>query len=305
LYYPNIDPVIFSVGPVSVRWYGMAYLAAFAIAWGLGLWRIHRGQTDMTRDELADLVFYGALGAVLGGRFGYALFYGLDELRHDPAWLLRIWEGGMSFHGGLIGVLIATWIFARLRGRNMLSVADFVAPLAPIGLGIGRLGNFVNVELPGRATDVAWGLIYRCEAVRHINQTCVGQWESFARHPSPLYQAFTDGIVLFAIVWLYARRPREPGAVMAMFLIAYGALRFITENFREPDQHIGFLVGWLTMGQLLSLPMLACKIIICHGCSSDIQASLRFNIVESLNMELVMKRNIQVHIARRETANGA
>jgi phosphatidylglycerol---prolipoprotein diacylglyceryl transferase len=258
LHYPIIDPVIFSVGPVAVRWYGMAYLAAFAIAWGLGLWRIHRGQADLTRDELADLVFYGALGAVLGGRFGYALFYGLEELRHDPLWLLRIWEGGMSFHGGLIGVIVAAWAFGRLHGRRMLEIGDFVAPLAPIGLGLGRLGNFVNVELPGRATDVAWGLVYPCAAdsVRRINPTCTGVWEDFARHPSPLYQAFTEGAVLFALVWFYARRPREPGAVMAMFLLGYGALRFVTENFREPDAHIGYLAGWLTMGQLLSLPML-------------------------------------------------
>jgi phosphatidylglycerol---prolipoprotein diacylglyceryl transferase len=259
LYYPIIDPVIFAVGPVAVRWYGMAYLAAFAIAWGLGSWRVKRGAVGgWTGDELADLVFYGALGAVLGGRLGYVLFYGLDQLRHDPAWLFRIWDGGMSFHGGMLGVFAAVWIFARKRERGVLEVGDFVAPLVPIGLGLGRLGNFVNVELPGRATEAVWGVIYPCaaDAIRRINPTCTGRWEDFARHPSPLYQAFAEGVVLFALVWIYSRRPRAPGSVTALFLMGYGAARFITEMFREPDAHVGFIAGWLTMGQLLSLPML-------------------------------------------------
>jgi phosphatidylglycerol---prolipoprotein diacylglyceryl transferase len=263
LHYPIIDPVIFSLGPVAIRWYGMAYLAAFTLAWLLGRWRIRRGKANFTLEELGDIVFYGALGAVLGGRIGYAFFYGLDNLLRDPLSLIRIWEGGMSFHGGLIGVLIAIWVYARKSGHNPFEIADLGATLGPLGLGLGRLGNFVNIELPGRPTDVAWGFIYPCvESVRRLNPACTGTWESFARHPSPLYQSFTEGIVLFAIVWYYARRPRIPGEVMAVFLMGYGALRFVTENFREPDQHIGYLAGWFTMGQLLSLPMLASGILL-------------------------------------------
>jgi phosphatidylglycerol---prolipoprotein diacylglyceryl transferase len=275
LHYPIIDPVIFSVGPAAIRWYGMTYLVAFALAWGLGNWRIKRGHADWSRDELADMVFYGALGAIVGARVGYVLFYGLDQFRHDPAWLFRIWDGGMSFHGGLLGVVAAAAIFAQRKGRRFLEVADFIAPLAPIGLGIGRLGNFVNIELPGRATDAPWGLIYPCaaNAIQRINPTCTGIWEDFARHPSPLYQSFTDGVVLSLIVWIYARRPRAAGSVMGVFLIGYGALRFITENFREPDPHVGYLLGWFTMGQLLSLPMVVFGIVLMFYAQREARAA--------------------------------
>ncbi len=259
MHYPIIDPVIFSVGPLAVHWYGLAYLVAFLSAWGLGVWRADRSGSGWTRQEVSDLVFYGAIGAVLGGRFGYVFFYGFDQFLSDPLWLVRIWDGGMSFHGGLLGVAAAIWWFARNTGRTLWQVADFGAPLVPIGLGLGRLGNFVNVELPGRATESALGMIYPCgaEAVRRINATCVGQWESFARHPSPLYQAFAEGLVLFVIVWLYSGRQRPTGMVCGLFLASYGTLRFITEHFREPDAHIGYIAfDWLTMGQVLSLPML-------------------------------------------------
>ena len=257
MHYPEIDPVIVALGPLAVRWYGLAYLAAFAVCWYLGQWRARRSP-DWTREQLSDLVFYGALGAVLGGRLGYVLFYGFDALLRDPMILVRIWDGGMSFHGGLLGVVAAMAWFARRRRRSFWRVTDFAAPLVPIGLGFGRLGNFANTELPGRMTDVAWAFIYPCkaDAIRAINPLCTGAWEPFARHPSPLYQAFAEGVVLFALVWWAAARPRPAGFVSGVFLTGYGGLRLLTERFREPDGHLGYLaMDWVTMGDLLSLPM--------------------------------------------------
>jgi len=262
MHYPAIDPIIFAVGPVAVRWYGVAYLAAFLIAWWLGNRQAERIDRGWTRQQVSDLVFYGALGAVLGGRIGYVLFYGFEQLLVDPLWLFRIWDGGMSFHGGFVGVMVALWWFGRHTHRSFLEVADFTMPLVPIGLGFGRLGNFANTELPGRATDSPLGLVYRCDAdaIRRINPLCTGEWEEFARHPSPLYQAFAEGVVLFVLVWLAARhfgsRDALPGRVAGVFLVGYGVLRIATEFFRQPDAHLGFLAfDWLTMGQLLSVPL--------------------------------------------------
>ncbi len=257
-HYPDIDPVIISLGPVALRWYGLAYLAAFALCWWLGRVRADRPGSGWSRQDVSDVVFYGAVGAVLGGRIGYTLFYGFEQLLRDPLFILRIWEGGMSFHGGLIGAVLGLWWFGRASGRSFLQVSDFVTPLVAPGLGLGRLGNFANTELPGRMTDSVFGLIYPCdaEAIRQINPLCVGQWESFARHPSPLYQAFAEGLVLFVLVWWFSSRPRPAGAVSGLFLVGYGTLRFLTEFFRTPDAHIGFVaLDWLTMGQLLSIPM--------------------------------------------------
>lgn len=264
-HYPDIDPVIFSLGPLAIRWYGLAYLAAFALIWWLGRVRADRTGSRWGRQEVADVVFYGAVGAVLGGRIGYTLFYGFEQLMRDPLFILRIWEGGMSFHGGLIGAILGLWWFGRATGRSFLEVSDFVAPLVPLGLGLGRLGNFANTELPGRMTDSVFGLVYPCsaEAIRALNPLCVGEWESFARHPSPLYQAFAEGLVLFVVVWVYSSRPRATGMVSGMFLVAYGVLRFITEFFRTPDAHLGFIaLDWLTMGQLLSIPMVIVGILL-------------------------------------------
>ena len=257
-HYPDIDPIIVELGPLAVRWYGLAYLAAFVLCWWLGNRRADRPGSGWNRQEVSDLVFFGAVGAVLGGRIGYTLFYGFEQLLRDPLFLLRIWEGGMSFHGGLLGAIVGLWLFGRRSGRRFLDVGDFAAPLVPLGLGFGRLGNFANTELPGRATDSVFGLVYPCsaEAVRAINPLCVGQWESFARHPSPLYQAFAEGLVLFVIVWWFSSRSRPVGMVSGLFLAAYGMLRFCTEFFRQPDSHLGFIaLDWLTMGQVLSLPM--------------------------------------------------
>ena len=258
MHYPAIDPVIVSMGPLALRWYGLTYLAAFVMCWWLGNLQSRRAFPGWARQQVADLVFYGAVGAVVGGRIGYVLFYAVDHLLRDPLVLFRIWDGGMSFHGGLLGVLAAMAWFGSRVNRSFWQVADFVAPLVPIGLGLGRLGNFANTELPGRLTETPWGLIYPCDAdaVRNINVMCTGEWESFARHPSPLYQAFAEGVVLFAVVWWVAARPRPSGVVSGSFLLGYGSLRFVTEFFREPDGHIGFIAfDWLTMGQLLSLPM--------------------------------------------------
>lgn len=263
MHYPDIDPVIVALGPLAIRWYGLAYLAGFAMCWVLGQWRAARPQLRRPGDswdpeEISDLVFYGAMGAVLGGRVGYVLFYAFDQFLADPLFLLRIWQGGMAFHGGLIGAMLGLWLFARRTQRGLFQVTDFLVPLAPLGLGFGRLGNFANTELPGRATDSAFGLIYPCsaEAVRALNPLCTGQWESFARHPSPLYQAFAEGLVLFVVVWVYARKPRPLGAVSGVFLMSYGLLRICTEFFREPDAHLGFIfLSAVSMGQLLSIPM--------------------------------------------------
>lgn len=263
MYYPDIDPIIVALGPLAIRWYGVAYLAGFLFCWLLGQWRarhpqLRRPGDDWHPEEISDLVFYGAIGAVLGGRIGYVLFYAFDQFMGDPLFLIRIWQGGMAFHGGLIGSLIGLWLYGRNTGRNLLQVTDFLVPVTPLGLGFGRLGNFANTELPGRATDSAFGLIYPCsaDAVRALNPLCTGQWESFARHPSPLYQAFAEGLVLLVIIWWFARKPRPLGAVTGVFLMSYGALRICTEFFREPDSHLGFIfLDAVSMGQLLSLPM--------------------------------------------------
>ncbi|MEE4301967.1 MAG: prolipoprotein diacylglyceryl transferase [Pseudomonadales bacterium] len=255
--YPDIDPIAISIGPLDVRWYGLTYLAAFAAAWWLGNRRAAREDSGWTRDDVADLVFYGALGVVLGGRIGYVFFYNFRHFLDDPLYLFAIREGGMSFHGGLIGVTLAVWWFGRKTGRSLLQVTDFTAPIVPIGLGCGRIGNFLNAELPGRIADVPWAFVYPQQAVRDLPSFDVLTWATTGRHPSSLYQAFTEGVVLFALVWLFSSRRRPEGAVAGMFLLGYGTLRFCTEFFREPDAHIGFVaLDWLSMGQLLCVPMI-------------------------------------------------
>ncbi len=265
MFYPDIDPIIVSLGPVAVRWYGLAYLAAFAVCWYLGNWQGSRRTPPWSRERVSDLVFFGAVGVVVGGRLGYVLFYGFDSLLRDPLFALRIWDGGMSFHGGLLGVVAALAWFARRSGRTFWQVTDFVAPLVPIGLGFGRLGNFANTELPGRMTDLPWAFIYPCQAdaIRAINPLCTGVWEPFARHPSPLYQAFAEGVVLFALVWWAASRPRPTAFVSGVFVTGYGVLRLLTERFREPDGHLGFMfMESVTMGDLLSVPMALAGVLI-------------------------------------------
>jgi phosphatidylglycerol:prolipoprotein diacylglycerol transferase len=245
LTFPNIDPVAFAIGPIKVHWYGLMYLLAFLCAWLLAHWRTKHYKLNWSSAQISDLIFYAALGVVLGGRIGYMLFYNTHEFLLKPWILFKVWEGGMSFHGGLIGVVLALSLFARRVGKTLFEVGDFIAPLVPIGLGFGRLGNFINGELWGRVTQLPWGLIYP-----HVDQE--------PRHPSELYELGLEGVLLFVVVWIYASKPRAPGRVSAVFLIGYAFCRLLAECFRQPDQQLGFIAfGWLTMGQLLSLPMLA------------------------------------------------
>ena len=256
MHYPAIDPIALDLGLFALRWYGLMYLLAFAAFYLLGTARA--GDRRFTSADVSDLVFYGVAGVVLGGRIGFAFVYGFERLAQDPLWLFRIWEGGMSFHGGLLGAIGAMWLQARNKGRAFLEVADFVAPLVPLGLFFGRLGNFINTELPGRITESALGVRFPCRVVRELTATCFGEYETVTRHVSSLYQAFAEGLVLFVVVWLYARHARPTGSIAGTFLIAGGCLRFVTEFFRQPDAHLGlFVFDTLSMGQLLSLPVAA------------------------------------------------
>ena len=247
LVHPQPDPVAIALGPLNVHWYGLMYLLAFVAAWMLGRLRTRQAWRNWTPEQVDDLIFYGALGVILGGRLGYVLFYNFGAFLDNPLWLFQLWSGGMSFHGGFLGVMAALWLFARKYGKAYWDVVDFVAPIVPTGLFAGRIGNFINGELPGRAADpdLWWAMVYP-------------QVDAIARHPSQLYQAFTEGVLLFLIVWFFSIRPRPRYAVSGMFAFAYGCFRFTTEFFREPDAHLGYVAfGWLTMGQVLSVPLIA------------------------------------------------
>ncbi|NOZ52079.1 MAG: prolipoprotein diacylglyceryl transferase [Gammaproteobacteria bacterium] len=244
LTYPLIDPVAIELGPLKVHWYGIMYLVGFAGAWWLGTRRAKQPGSQWNNEQISDLIFYGALGAVLGGRVGYTLFYASDKFLSDPLMIFRVWEGGMSFHGGFLGVLLAMYILARRQNRNLFDVMDFVAPLAPIGLGAGRFGNFINGELWGRVTDVPWGIVFP-----HAGPE--------PRHPSQLYEFALEGIVLFLVLWFYSAKPRPRMAISGVFALGYGLFRFLVEFVRQPDAHLQFIAfQWLTMGQLLSAPMI-------------------------------------------------
>lgn len=245
LIHPQFDPVALHLGPLAIRWYGLMYLAAFALFLGLGRYRMRtRPDLGWHRRELDDLLFYGVLGVVLGGRLGYIVFYKAAYYLQHPLEIFAVWQGGMSFHGGFLGVLVAMWLFARKRGKAWLAVTDFIAPLVPLGLGAGRIGNFINGELWGRPTDVSWGMIFPQAA------------DGIARHPSQLYQFALEGLALFALLWWFSARPRPAGAVSGLFLIGYGFFRFVAEFAREPDNFLGLLSLGLSMGQWLSLPMI-------------------------------------------------
>lgn len=239
--YPGFDPVALQLGPLAIRWYGLMYLVGFVGGWWLMRRRAVRGPSPLTVAQVDDIIFYIALGVICGGRIGYILFYGWQQLLTDPLVVFRIWEGGMSFHGGFLGVLIGAIWFVRKQGLPFWSVIDAVAPVVTIGLGAGRLGNFINGELWGRVTDVPWAFIVNGEP----------------RHPSQLYEAFLEGVVLFVVLWTFSARPRPTMAVSALFLLGYGTFRSLVEFVRLPDDHIGYLAfGWLTMGHVLTIPML-------------------------------------------------
>ena len=242
LIHPDFDPVAIHLGPLKVRWYGIMYLIGFTLFLILGRKRI-AGRDDWTVKELDDLLFYGALGVVLGGRLGYVLFYKFSDYMREPLHIFYVWEGGMSFHGGMLGVIFAVWLFSRKTGKKWLDVTDFVAPLVPLGLGAGRIGNFINGELWGRPTDVPWAMIFP-------------KMDMQPRHPSELYEFALEGVTLFIILWFFSKKPRPMGAVSGLFLIGYGTFRFLVEFTREPDSFLGLLALGLSMGQWLSIPMI-------------------------------------------------
>lgn len=244
LTYPAIDPVAISLGPLAVHWYGLMYAVGFLAGWWLGRLRARQDWRPVSPEQMDDLVLVVAIGVIAGGRVGYMLFYGWEQLAANPLSLFMIWQGGMSFHGGLLGVTLAlAWYAHRLR-RPFLEMVDFVAPLVPIGLGAGRLGNFINGELWGIPTELPWGMVYPPLGPE-------------PRHPSMLYEFLLEGVILFALVYAFSRRPRPIGSVAGLFLIGYGVGRFLVEFVRLPDDHIGYLAfGWVTMGHILTVPML-------------------------------------------------
>ncbi len=240
--FPHIDPVFLSIGPLQFRWYGLMYVISFIISYYFLRAESRRKQLPLTPDDIADLVFYGAMGVVLGGRLGYILFYNLGFYLANPLRVFAVWEGGMSFHGGMLGVFAAIVLYARRKQLPFLSLIDMIAQCAPIGLGLGRIGNFINAELYGRQTDVPWGIIFP-------------DGGSAPRHPSQLYEAFLEGLLLFCVVRFAARRWPAAGIATWAALGGYGLFRFIVEFFREPDAQLGFFLGYFSMGQFLSLPM--------------------------------------------------
>ncbi|MBQ8744083.1 MAG: prolipoprotein diacylglyceryl transferase [Mailhella sp.] len=242
--YPSIDPVALSIGPLQIHWYGLMYVFAFAAGWLLGRWRASRPWSKWTAAQVDDYVTWVMLGVVLGGRLGYILFYDFSFYLAHPLDIFRLWNGGMSFHGGLVGVVTASWRWGRRHGKNLVEMLDFVAPLVPTGILFGRLGNFINAELWGKVTSSSVGMVFPGAG-------------PLPRHPSQLYEAGLEGLLTFILLWVYSSRPRPQGAVAGLFAVLYSLSRMFVEFFRVPDAHIGYLFGgWFTMGQLLCLPLL-------------------------------------------------
>ncbi|EPE37299.1 prolipoprotein diacylglyceryl transferase [Candidatus Photodesmus katoptron] len=249
LVFPNLDPILFSLGPFSIRWYGLMYLVGFIFAICFAKYRVRCLDIDWTSDQISDLLFISFISAILGGRIGYVLFYKFNFFLNNPLYIFKIWMGGMSFHGGLLGVISAIFWYSKKNKCNFWSVADFVAPLVPFGLGMGRIGNFINSELWGRVTDVPWAIIFP-------------NGGNLPRHPSQLYEFFLEGLVLFLIINWFTKKTPPVGSVSGLFLVGYATFRFFIEYFREPDEHLGLFFGYTTMGQILSLPMFIIGILI-------------------------------------------
>ncbi|WP_339891767.1 prolipoprotein diacylglyceryl transferase, partial [Neptuniibacter pectenicola] len=232
----DIDPIAVALGPLKIHWYGLMYLIGFAAAWWLGVRRARRAGSGWSEEQISDIIFWGAMGVVLGGRAGYVLFYNFDKFIADPLWLFAVWEGGMSFHGGLLGVIVVMYLFGRQHKKTLFQMTDFIAPLIPVGLGAGRIGNFIGGELWGRVTDQPWGVVFPRAG-------------ELPRHPSQLYEFALEGVVLFVLLWWFSSKPRPRMAVSGLFLLLYGIFRSMVEFVREPDAHIQFLAfDWLTMG---------------------------------------------------------
>jgi phosphatidylglycerol---prolipoprotein diacylglyceryl transferase len=260
LTYPQLDPELLTIGSVTFYWYGVMYLIGFLGGWLLGRVRVGKPGMLWSAAQVDDIVFYIVLGVVVGGRIGYLLFYDLPNFLHNPLIILEVWHGGMSFHGGLLGVLLAMWLFARKQGKTFFDATDFIAPLVTIGLGAGRLGNFINGELWGGVTRLPWGMRVPCEVSGDL---CArlglppGAEFSSPVHPNQLYEFLLEGVLLFLILWVFSSKPRPRRAVSGLFLVCYGVFRFLIEFVRMPDIQYGYLAfGWLTMGQLLSAPMI-------------------------------------------------
>ena len=269
-YLHQIDPIALSLGPIKIHWYGLMYLLGFGAGWWLGRVRVRAGRLPVTEQGYSDLIFYAMLGVILGGRLGYILFYGFADFLREPLSIVRVWEGGMSFHGGLLGVLGATLYWSWRNGVAFWDTVDFLSPLVPPGLGFGRLGNWIGGELWGRTTDVSWAVIFpkSLPMTFDSNEALLaayraGELTPYARHPSQLYQAVLEGVVMFAVLWWYSSKPRPRYAVAGLFGVLYGTFRFAVEFVRQPDEHLGYLAGgWLTMGMLLSVPLVVTGLVL-------------------------------------------
>lgn len=264
--HPQFDPVLISIGPLAIRWYALSYIVGFMLFLWLGRRRIAQGNTLFTREMLDDFLTWGILGVIIGGRLGYVLFYKFSAYIDHPLDIFKVWEGGMSFHGGFLGVLAAMWLFSRKHKISFLKTMDFVAPLVPLGLASGRIGNFINGELWGRVTDINafWAMGFPqahyedVEAAAHnlLWAEWLQQYAMLPRHPSQLYQFALEGICLFIVLWIFSKKTRPDGQVASLFLAGYGFFRFLAEFARQPDDYLGLLTLGLSMGQWLSVPMI-------------------------------------------------